>query len=158
MLLSCDTLGGKIGGYLCFGGKHCLHLQDEVVRQVYRIAVRHCSITPRWFKNWRPQDLLLVDGGRELCRNIDCRMRHGSNGVCEGTLGKSLLDPYCLIFIRIHYSVCGPRYLRRYCNSLGAAWFGDRIPVGARFSAPVRTGPVAQPASYTMGTGSLSPA
>jgi len=30
--------------------------------------------------------------------------------------------------------------------------------VGARFSAPVRTGPVAQPASYTMGTGSLSPA
>ena len=26
---------------------------------------------------------------------------------------------------------------------------------GARFSAPVQTGPVAQPASYTMGTGSF---
>jgi len=32
---------------------------------------------------------------------------------------------------------------------------GDRIPVGARFSAPVQTGPGAQPASCTMGTGSF---
>jgi len=30
---------------------------------------------------------------------------------------------------------------------------GDRIPVGARFSAPVQTCPVAYPASHTMGTG-----
>ena len=29
---------------------------------------------------------------------------------------------------------------------------GDRIPVGARFSAPVQTGPGAYPASCTMGT------
>jgi len=32
---------------------------------------------------------------------------------------------------------------------------GDRIPVGARFSAPVQTGPGAHPASYTMVTGSF---
>ena len=32
---------------------------------------------------------------------------------------------------------------------------GDRIPVLARFSAPVQTGPGANPASCTMGTGSL---
>ena len=32
---------------------------------------------------------------------------------------------------------------------------GDRIPVGARFSAPVQTGPGAYPASCTMGTGSF---
>jgi hypothetical protein len=32
---------------------------------------------------------------------------------------------------------------------------GDRIPVGARFSASVQTGPGAQPASCTMGTGSF---
>ena len=32
---------------------------------------------------------------------------------------------------------------------------GDRIPVEARFSAPVQTGPEAHPASNTMGTGSL---
>ena len=30
-----------------------------------------------------------------------------------------------------------------------------RKPVGTRFSAPVQTGPVAHPASYTMGTGSF---
>ena len=32
---------------------------------------------------------------------------------------------------------------------------GDRIPVGARFSAPVQTGPGAHPVSYRMGTGSF---
>jgi DNA-binding transcriptional LysR family regulator len=32
---------------------------------------------------------------------------------------------------------------------------GDRIPVGARFSVPVQTGPGAHPASCTMGTGSF---
>jgi hypothetical protein len=32
---------------------------------------------------------------------------------------------------------------------------GDRIPVGAIFSAPVQTGPGAHPASCTMGTGSF---
>ena len=32
---------------------------------------------------------------------------------------------------------------------------GDRIPLGARFSAPFQTGPGTHPASYTMGTGSL---
>jgi hypothetical protein len=33
--------------------------------------------------------------------------------------------------------------------------YGDRIPVGAKFSAPVQTGPAAHPASCTMGTGSF---
>ena len=32
---------------------------------------------------------------------------------------------------------------------------GDRIPVVARFSAPVQTGPVAHPACCTLGTGSF---
>ena len=32
--------------------------------------------------------------------------------------------------------------------------YGDRIPVGTRFSARVQTGPGAHPASYTMNTGS----
>jgi len=32
----------------------------------------------------------------------------------------------------------------------------DGIPVGARFSTSIQTGPGAHPASYTMGTGSLS--
>ena len=38
---------------------------------------------------------------------------------------------------------------------LRAGQSGDRIPVGARFSAPVQTGSEAHPSSSTMGTGSL---
>ena len=37
---------------------------------------------------------------------------------------------------------------------LRAGWSGDRIPVVARFSAPVQTGSGAHPASFTMVTGS----
>ena len=37
----------------------------------------------------------------------------------------------------------------------GAGQSGDRIPVGARFSAPVQTGLGAHPASCTMGNGSF---
>ena len=43
----------------------------------------------------------------------------------------------------------------RYRYSLRAGRFGDRIPVAARVSAPIQTGPGAYPASYTMGTGSF---
>jgi hypothetical protein len=49
----------------------------------------------------------------------------------------------------------GPGQLNRYSDSLRTGRSGDRIPVWARFSAPVQTGPGVHPASYTMDTGSF---
>jgi len=46
-------------------------------------------------------------------------------------------------------------YLSRYSDWLRAGRSGYRIPVGARFSAPVQTGPGAHPLSCTMCTGSF---
>ena len=60
------------------------------------------------------------------------------------------------VAITEQYYGCGPRQLSRYSDSLRTGRSGDRIPVGARFSAPVQTGPGAHPAYYTMVTGSFS--
>ena len=61
----------------------------------------------------------------------------------------------------IQYTYFGTEKIRRPGSVVGIAPAygldgpGDRIPVGARFSAPVQTGPEAHPASCTMGTGSF---
>ena len=52
-----------------------------------------------------------------------------------------------------YYPVCGPGSSVGIATGYGAGRSGDRIPVGARFSAPLQTGPGAHPASCTMGTG-----
>jgi len=49
----------------------------------------------------------------------------------------------------------GAGQLSRYSDWLRAERSGDRIPVGAIFSAPDQIGPGANPASYTMGAGSF---
>ena len=53
-----------------------------------------------------------------------------------------------------HYG--GPGSSVGIATGYGAGRSGDRIPVEARFSAPVQTGPGAHPDSCTMGTGSFS--
>jgi hypothetical protein len=61
-------------------------------------------------------------------------------------------------------SYCNLGILTDKCHFLYDCWYyyylqagrsGYRIPVGARFSAPIQTGPGTHPASYTMGTGSF---
>ena len=49
-----------------------------------------------------------------------------------------------------------PGYCSRYSDSLRAGRFGNRMPVGARLSAPIQTGPGTHPAPCTRGSGSLS--
>ena len=58
-------------------------------------------------------------------------------------------------YYRAYSTDCGSRYLSRYSDWVRAARSGNRIPVGATFSAPVQTGPGAHPASYIPGTGCL---
>ena len=53
----------------------------------------------------------------------------------------------------VPYIVSGPGYVSRFSGSLRAGQSGDRIPVKARFSAPVQTGPGAHLSFYTMRTG-----
>jgi len=53
----------------------------------------------------------------------------------------------------LQYLHSGPGSSVGIVTELWAGRSGDRIPVAARFSAPVQTGPGAHPASCTIGTG-----
>jgi len=54
-----------------------------------------------------------------------------------------------------HPSLCGSGSSVGIATELRAGQSGDRIPVGARFSSPVQTGPGAHTSSCKMGTGSF---
>jgi hypothetical protein len=59
------------------------------------------------------------------------------------------------IYTKTHFICQWAGQLSRYSEWRGAGRSGDRIPVGARFFAPVQTGPGAHPVSCTMGTRSF---
>jgi len=62
---------------------------------------------------------------------------------------------YCVMILMYPNVYCGQGSSVGIETELRAGRSGDRIPVVARFSAPVQTGPGAHPASCTMGTGSF---
>ena len=72
---------------------------------------------------------------------------------CFAVFSNHLLPPLFYLQILPQYPAFrgGSGQLTLYSDSLPAGRFGDRIPVGARFSAPVQTGPGTHPASCTMG-------
>ena len=67
------------------------------------------------------------------------------------TFRKLLLSIFLSLLVPV-----GPGWLSLYSDSLRAGRSGYRIPVWARFLAPVQTGPGAHQASYTVGTESLA--
>ena len=74
---------------------------------------------------------------------------------------KTELFQISFILAAAHIKSRFPKYYYGPGRSVGIATTlrtgrsGDRIPVWARFSAPIQTGPVAHPASCTMGTRSF---
>jgi hypothetical protein len=89
-----------------------------------------------------------------LCKFLKRRVRF--HGELEMIRRKSV-TVYCNILLR-----CSSKYneegLVKRVREIPFGLFtraGDRIPVGARFSAPVQTGPEAHPATCTMGTRSF---
>jgi hypothetical protein len=62
---------------------------------------------------------------------------------------------YVLCFCNIHCNISSRDSSVGIATRYGLGRSGDRIPVGARFSATVQTGSETHPASDTVGTGSF---
>jgi len=104
---------------------------------------------------------------------MDCTACTGPQCLYKGALYLTLLSPTLSLgsfsfppvtssllihILRINFAsywLCRLGSSVDIATELLAGRFGDRIPVGARLSASVQTGPRTQPANYTMGTGSF---
>jgi hypothetical protein len=103
------------------------------------------------FESWKIQDRFLVCKLTDHPLYIGCCVP-GSN--CLGTEDEKFKNEWSCNStpnIQICVLYCGSGY----SDWLWAERSGDRILLGARFSALIQTGPGAHPASYTMGAGSF---
>ena len=67
----------------------------------------------------------------------------------------NVLITCCSSFPVLYIQSCGPGSVVGIATAYELGSSGDRIPVGARISAPVQTGHEAHPTSSTLGTGSF---
>jgi len=102
--------------------------------------------------------------------NSNCSLRHVCPSVLMEALGSHWMDFYRILYMGVFrkcaekiqvilksdkkngYFILTPIYIYTGYGLDGPV---DQIPVGAKFSAPVQTGPGAHLASCTMGTGSF---
>jgi hypothetical protein len=92
-----------------------------------------------------------------LCKALTTRNNTGSNFVSSHAHNTTALQANIFLFeitlVAGHKRV--PRQRSRYADSLRAGRSGERIPLGARVSAPVQIDPGTHLASCTISTGSF---
>ena len=85
------------------------------------------------------------------CREIRDMFQQTTHYTSRSCKHQHCDSDFVLAFCTVYHIFSKPGYLSRYCGSLRDGRLGEWIPVRARFSAPVQTGPHgAHPASCTM--------